>query len=104
MTPGTKKGGPVEQALLGGQGCRRLVSIVDPNIGFLIVGMACLIHVGLVEIVRAVIGAIGEYGAGRCHADDSGERCRSNDGFDADHVRNKFTQCLDPFVDVDERN
>lgn len=48
----------------------------------LIVGMASLIHVRLVEIVRAVIGAIREHGAGRCHGDNRGERRRGDDRFD----------------------
>lgn len=102
--PWHKKGGPVEQALPGGQGCRRSVNVVAPLVFLLLVGVASLIHVRLVDIVRVVVCPIGEYGAGRCHADDSGKRRRSNDGFDASHVRNKFTQCLAPFVDVDERN
>lgn len=58
------------------------MDVVAPLVFLLIVGVATLVHVRLIDIVRVMVCTIREYGAGRCHADDSGERRRGDDGFD----------------------
>lgn len=80
------------------------MDVVTPLVFLLVVGVAGLIHVRLVDIVRVMVCTIREYGPGGCDADDSGERCRGDDGFDVGQFRKQFRQCLAPFVDVDEGN
>lgn len=46
------------------------------------VGVAFLIHVRLVEIVRVMVCTIREHGTDRRQADYCSDRCRGNDGFD----------------------